>query len=166
MEIITGAERRRRVNVRSVLPVPDPETMTLRSELRTVAVGMIEIITGRERRRRWSVVEKPRIVAESQESGTRVCDVATRHDVSPSLLHGWRHLARQGLLRSGDAIAFVPVRLAPSMSDDPAPRSAPPASVDRGVAAIEVVLPLGGKILIRRETPVAMLRAVIAGLRG
>ena len=42
----------------------------------------------------------------------------------------------------------------------------PPASVDHGVAAIEVVLPSGGKVLIRRDTPVAMLRAVIAGLRG
>jgi len=127
---------------------------------------MIEIITGRERRRRWSVVEKLRIVAESQEPGTRVCDVAARHDVSPSLLHGWRHLARQGRLRSGDAIDFVPVRLAPSISDDPMTQRTPPASVDHGAAAIEVVLPSGGKVLIRRDTPVAMLRAVIAGLRG
>ena len=95
-----------------------------------MADGMIEIITGRERRRRWSVVEKPRIVAESQEPGARVCDVATRHDVSPSLLRGWRYLARQGRLRSGDAIDFVPVRLAPSISDGPAPRPTPPVSAD------------------------------------
>jgi transposase len=127
---------------------------------------MIEIITGRERRRRWSVVEKLRIVAESQEPGARVCDVAARHDVSPSLLHGWRHLARQGRLRSRDAIDFVPVRLASSMSDGPAPQPTPPASVDHGTATIEVVLPSGGRVLIHRDTPVAMLRAVIAGLRG
>jgi transposase len=128
---------------------------------------MIEIITGRERRRRWSVAEKPRIVAESQEPGARVCDVAVRHDVSPSLLHGWRYLARQGRLRSGDAIDFVPVRLSSSMSNGPAPpQPTPPASMDHGTAAIEVVLPSGGKVLIRRDTPVAMLRAVIAGLRG
>ena len=131
-----------------------------------MADGMIEIITGRERRRRWSIAEKLRIVAESQEPGTRVCDVAARHDVSPSLLHGWRHLARQGRLRSDDTIDFVPVRLASSMSDGPAPQPTPPASVDHGAAAIEVVLPSGGKVLIRRDTPVAMLRAVIAGLRG
>jgi transposase len=131
-----------------------------------VADGMIEIITGRERRRRWSVAEKLRIVAESQEPGVRVCDVAARHDVSPSLLHGWRYLARQGRLRSGDAIDFVPVRMASSMSGCPAPQPTPPASVDHGAAAIEVVLPSGGKVLIRRDTPVAMLRAVIAGLRG
>jgi transposase len=127
---------------------------------------MIEIITGRERRRRWSVAEKLRIVAESQEAGARVCDVATRHDVSPSLLHGWRYLARQGRLRSGDAIDFVPALLASSMNDVSAPQPTPPAPVGHGAAAIEVVLPSGGKILIRRETPVAMLRAVIAGLRG
>jgi transposase len=127
---------------------------------------MIEIITGRERRRRWSVVEKLRIVAESQEPGARVCDVAARHDVSPSLLHGWRYLSRQGRLRSGDAIDFVPVRLASSLNDDPAPQPTPPAGVDHGAAAIEVVLPSGGKVLIRRDTPVAMLRAVIAALRG
>ena len=127
---------------------------------------MIEIITGRERRRRWSVAEKLRIVTESQEPGARVCDVAARHDVSPSLLHGWRYLARQGRLRSGDAIDFVPVRLASSMSDGPTPQPTPPASVDHGAATIEIVLPSGGKVLIHRDTPVAMLRAVIAGLRG
>ena len=131
-----------------------------------MADGMIEIITGRERRRRWSVVEKLRIVAESQEPGVRVCDVAARHDVSPSLLHGWRHLARQGRLRSGDVMEFVPVRLSSSMSEVPAPEPTPPATADHGRAAIEVVLPSGGKVLIHRDTPVAMLRAVIAGLRG
>ena len=131
-----------------------------------MADGMIEIITGRERRRRWSVVEKLRMVTESQEPGARVCDVAARHDVSPSLLHGWRYLARQGRLRSGDAIDFVPVRLASSMSDGPTPQPTPPASVDHGAATIEIVLPSGGKVLIHRDTPVAMLRAVIAGLRG
>ncbi len=127
---------------------------------------MIEIITGRERRRRWSGVEKLRLVAESQEPGARVCDVAARHDVSPSLLHGWRYLSRQGRLRSGDAIDFVPVRLASSMSDVPAAQPSPPSTPDHGPAAIEVVLPSGGKVLIHRDTPVAMLRAVIAGLRG
>jgi transposase len=131
-----------------------------------VADGMIEIITGRERRRRWSVAEKLRIVAESQQPGVRVCDVAARHDVSPSLLHGWRHLARQGRLRSGDAIDFMPVRLASSRSEAAAPQPPPPSTTDHGAAAIEVVLPSGGKVLIRRDTPVAMLRAVIAGLRG
>jgi transposase len=127
---------------------------------------MIELITGRERRRRWGVAEKLRIVAESQQSGARVCDVAARHDVSLSLLHGWRRLAREGRLGRSDAIDFVPVRLASSMSDVAASQAPSPSTTDQGAAAIEVVLPSGGKVLIRRDTPVAMLRAVIAGLRG
>jgi hypothetical protein len=69
-------------------------------------------------------------------------------------------------LRSVGAIDFVPVQLAYSMSDASAPHLPPPSTTDHGAAAIEVVLPSGGKVLIRRDTPVAMLPAVIAGLRG
>jgi hypothetical protein len=32
--------------------------------------GTIEIVTGRERRRRWSIANKLRIVAETQEPGS------------------------------------------------------------------------------------------------
>jgi transposase len=131
-----------------------------------VASRTIEIITGRERRRRWGVAEKLRIVAECREPGTRICDVAARYDVCPSLLHNWRRLAREGRLRNGDATDFVPVRLTSSTGDVPALSPLPPSTTDHGSAAIEVVLPSGGKVLIHRDTPVAMLRAVIAGLRG
>ena len=61
---------------------------------------------------------------------------------------------------------FVPVRLSSSMSEVTAPEPTPPAIVDQGAAAIEVILPSGGKVLICGDTPVAMLRAVIVGLRG
>jgi transposase len=131
-----------------------------------VANRTIEIITGRERRRRWGIAEKLRIVSESREPGARVCDVAARYDICPSLLHNWRRLAHEGRLRNGDATDFVPVRLTSPISDAPASDSSPPSTTDHGAAAIEVVLPSGGKVLIRRDTPVAMLRAVIAGLRG
>jgi transposase len=127
---------------------------------------MIEIITGRERRRRWGIAEKLRIVAESEESGARICDIAARYDVCPSLLHNWRRLAREGRLTSGGAMDFVPVQLTSPIGDVGPSQPPPPSTADHGVAAIEVVLPSGGKVLIRRDTPVAMLRAVIAGLRG
>jgi transposase len=42
--------------------------------------GTIEIITGKERRRRWSVEQKLRIVAETEESGARIPEVAARHE--------------------------------------------------------------------------------------
>jgi transposase len=48
--------------------------------------SQIEIISARERRRRWSVEEKQRIVAETQEPGESVRAVAARHDLYPNLL--------------------------------------------------------------------------------
>ena len=60
--------------------------------------GAIEIITGRERRRRWSTQEKLRIVAETEEGGVHIGEVAARHDVYPSLLSTWRRQVREGRL--------------------------------------------------------------------
>ena len=131
-----------------------------------MADGTIEIITGRERRRRWSIAEKQRIVAESQEPGVCVTAVAARHDVCPSLLHGWRRLVREGRLRSGDALEFVPVRLASPINEAVALQSSSPSSTGHGTASIEVVLPSGSRVLIRHDAPVPVLRAVIAALRG
>jgi transposase-like protein len=69
--------------------------------------GAIEIILGterrrrwttQERRRRWTTQEKLRIVAETEEVGARIGDVAARHDVYPSLLCTWRCQVREGCL--------------------------------------------------------------------
>ena len=79
--------------------------------------GTIEIFTGRERRRRWGITEKLAIVSESQEPGACVADVAARHDIFPSLLHGWRRLARQGRLNASGPSGFVPVRLMSSLAE-------------------------------------------------
>ena len=131
-----------------------------------MADGSIEIITGRERRRRWSVAEKLRIVAESHEPGARVAGVAARHDMCLSLLHGWRRQVREGRLGSPATADFVPVRLL-SRSDDTSSALSPRGlAPEPGIAAIEVVLPSGGRILIRPGAPLSTLRAVIAALRG
>ena len=60
--------------------------------------GVVEIVTGRERRRRWSAEAKLRIVAELDEPGARVCDVAARHGVCESLVFTWRRQVREGAL--------------------------------------------------------------------
>ncbi len=60
--------------------------------------GVVEIITGRERRRRWSLQDKVRIVAETNEPGSMIRAVAARHGVCESLLFTWRRQAREGLL--------------------------------------------------------------------
>ena len=125
--------------------------------------GTIEIITRRERRRRWSMTDKLQIVSESQEAGTRVAHVAARHDVSPSLVHGWRRQVRDGRL---GASGFVPVRLTSPPVDGSLTPEARPSKIDRGATAIEVILPSGGHILIGPNAPLPVLRAVIAALRG
>ena len=74
--------------------------------------GVVEIITGRERRRRpWSVADKLRIVAESQEPGTLVRTVAARHGVCESLVFTWRRQVRDGVLVAPEMPTFVPVQV-------------------------------------------------------
>ena len=128
--------------------------------------GTIEIITGRERRRRWGITEKLAIVSESHEPGACVAAVAARHDICPSLLHGWRRLARQGRLNASGPSNFVPVRLMSSSEEAPAAASCRVAANNPETAPIEVILPSGGRVLIRHDAPLATLRAVIAALRG
>lgn len=73
--------------------------------------GVVEIITGRDRRRRWSVADKLRIVAETQDAGARVCDVAARHEVCESLVFTWRRQARDGVLITPEAPVFMAVHM-------------------------------------------------------
>ena len=69
----------------------------------------LEIISGVERRRRWSVADKLRIVAEADEPGSKVAEVARRHEISRSILWAWRKQARAGRLTMSDLPAFLPV---------------------------------------------------------
>jgi transposase len=106
------------------------------------------------------------IVSESHEPGACVAAVAARHDVCPSLLHNWRRLARAGRLGPSGSCDFVPVRVASSWNVSPASASSPASAPEPETPAIEVVLPSGGRVLIRRDAPLATLRAVFAALRG
>ncbi len=73
--------------------------------------GVVEIITGRERRRRWSLQDKIRLVAETNEPGSMIRAVAARHGVCETLLFTWRRQAREGLLGSvPESAVFVPVQ--------------------------------------------------------
>ena len=128
--------------------------------------GTVEIITGKERRRRWSTEEKLRIVAEAEEPGARVTDVAARHEVYPSLLFNWRRQVREGRLMPDSEPSFVPVRLIGSSTEKPA-LPTHRATMDKANAgAIEIALLDGTRVYIKREAQVPLLRPVIAALRG
>ena len=139
--------------------------------------GVVEVITGRERRRRWSTEQKLRIVAEAEEPGARVCDVAARHGACESPVFTWRRQAREGVLVAPEAPVFVPVRVldgpAPTASPRPAPCPAPtsaptsapaPARTDAGL--IEIELGDGRRVRVGSDVNLGALRRVLAALRG
>jgi transposase len=126
--------------------------------------SQIEIIGARERRRRWSVEEKLRIVAETQEPGASVRAVAARHDVYPNLLRTWRRLVVQGRLAATPPARFVPVRV---LEPAPAPAVILPAAADRPAAdTIEISLPDGSRVRVGSDVNLTALRRVMTVLRG
>src|SRR5580692_9683183 len=60
----------------------------------------MEIITGVERRRRWSPAEKLRIVAETEQAGSGIAEIARRYEISRGLLWNWRSQVRRGVLKA------------------------------------------------------------------
>ena len=131
-----------------------------------MADGTIEIITSRERRRRWSVEEKLRVVAESQEPGASVTAVAARHDIYPSLVFHWRRQFREGRLVTKDSPGFVPVRLLGRAKQSEPPALDPAVSDEGGTTSIEIALPDGSCIYISHAAQLPLLRGVLAALRG
>jgi transposase len=128
--------------------------------------GAIEIITGRERRRRWTVEQKLRAVAETQEPGVRVTDVAARHDIYPSVLFLWRRQVREGRLGPAGSPEFVPVRLLASPQEPTAQPARPAMPDESSTAGLEITLPDGTRLHIRDAAQLPLLRPVIAALRG
>lgn len=135
--------------------------------------GRIEIITGRERRRRWSIEEKLRIVAETEEAGARVADVAARHGVYPGLLFTWRRQVRDGLLAAPPRATFVPVRMLASAAAEPEIRhasnnhqDAPSPPTSGRSEMIEITLSNGCRLRVDQQIDVRALRRVVGVLRG
>ena len=126
--------------------------------------GKVEVIVGRERRRRWSLQEKLRIVAESEEPGSSVRTVAARHDVYPSLLHTWRRHARNGRLSPLVPARFVPLRVVEAASNSALALTAVADQTPAG--SIDITLPNGSRVRVDQAVNLAALRRVIAALRG
>ena len=121
----------------------------------------MEIITGVERRRRWRQEQKLRILAELEEPGSTVAEVARRHEVSRGLLWQWRDAQRRGELV--DQPAFLPMRV---LAAPEAPPAQPPGDAavepDR---RIEIVLPDGTTLRVSETVGAVGLHRVLAALR-
>ena len=134
----------------------------------------LEIISGVERRRRWSAADKLRIVAEADEPGAKVAEVACRHEISRSILWTWRKQARFGRLAMSDPPGFLPVLIdAASAMDAPnattnAPLAAPfqadaPSPPDQ--RAITITLANGTRLEISAALSLPALSCIIGALR-
>lgn len=93
----------------------------------------LEVITGVGRRRRWPVDFKAAVVAESQEAGTVVSEVARRHGLRPQQLFAWRNETRRAGINiaAGASAPFAPVMVTPAdplgtaLAEPPKIRAAP-----------------------------------------
>ena len=129
--------------------------------------GHVEILTGRERRRRWSAEDKLRIVAETEEPGACVKQVAARHDVYPALLFAWRRQVREGRLTRPQVPIFIPVETErPVSAAISLPSAPPPRTVASAVGRIEIELGDGSRVRVDDGVSLVTLRRVISALRG
>ena len=128
----------------------------------------LEIISGVERRRRWSVADKLRIVAEADEPGAKVAEVARRHEISRSILWTWRELT------ASEPLGFLPVVVDTSIAVDapietasapsaaPLPTKAPPLPDQR---LITITLANGTRLEISAALSLSALSCIIGALR-
>src|ERR1700761_323729 len=96
-------------------------------------MGRMTVITGGERRRRWSEDDRARILAQIEEPGAVVAEVARRADICTSLLYKWRREALRGASPGGAGFAPVVIDAAPA--DSPSP---PAANAEAGVIVVEM----------------------------
>lgn len=122
-------------------------------------VGCVEVVWRTRGYRRWPDAVKPRIVAESFRPGSRVADIARRHELAPHQVSDWRRQARQGLLADaldgltcGVLPAFVPVSVDGDAEMPPGAASAP-----EGVVSIEV----GDGVVVRVPGDVSAGRVAV-----
>ena len=129
----------------------------------------MEIITGVERRRRWSLEEKLRIVAETEQPGSGIAEIARRYEISRGLLWNWRSQVRRGVLRPDPPPVFLPVQTIsePANGNDTkhmAPSAGAGAEQVSG-SKIEITLPDGTSVKVGHDVGLAMLRRVMTVLR-
>ena len=131
----------------------------------------LEIISGVERRRRWSDADKLRIVAEADEAGAKVAEVARRHEISRSILWTWRKQARAGRLTMSDPPGFLPVVVDAVSAMDTAASEPSAASLQADAPpppdqrAITITLVNGTRLEISAALSLPALSCIIGALR-
>ena len=84
-------------------------------------MARMEIISGVERRRRWSKEAKLEILAEADQPGVRIGDVARRHDIHPGQIRLWR----KTFSHFSASPSFLPVQLVGDVGFEQKPAASP-----------------------------------------
>ena len=105
-----------------------------------------------------------RVLAELEVPGASVADVARRHDISRSLLWGWRRQARRRLRSVEGGTEFLPMRIAPDALLSASTHSAKPEPPTD--TTIEIRLADGTIVRVGSDVTAAALRRVLTALRG
>ncbi|WP_457587922.1 IS66-like element accessory protein TnpA [Ensifer canadensis] len=114
-------------------------------------MARMEVISGIERRRRWSDEAKLRILAEADQPGVRIGDVARRHDIYPAQIRLWR----QSFSCISAPATFLPVELIEEAGLAQA-RDTPPAPT-----VIEILLRNGRCLKVPADLELKMLASLI-----
>ena len=129
----------------------------------------MEIITGVERRRRWSLEEKLRIVAETEQPGSGIAEIARRYEISRGLLWNWRSQVRRGVIRPEPPPVFLPMQtISPPATSNDAKHVAPSGTAGAEQVSggkIEITLTDGTSVKVGHDVGMATLRRVMTVLR-
>ena len=127
----------------------------------------MEIITGVERRRRWRLEEKLRIVAETEQPGSGIAEIARRYEISRGLLWNWRSQVRRGVLGPEPPAVFLPVRTISEPAGGNGTRHVERSSASGPGSGgkIEITLPDGTSVKVGHDVGLATLRRVMTVLR-
>ncbi|WP_081858716.1 IS66-like element accessory protein TnpA, partial [Pseudorhizobium pelagicum] len=119
-------------------------------------MARIEIISGTERRRRWSDEAKLRILAEADEPGARISDVARRHDIHPDQIRLWR----QSFSHADRPTVFLPVEITEEVGV-----SWPTTAATRP-AIVEILLRNGRRLKVPVDVELKLLGPLVACVEG
>ena len=115
-------------------------------------MARMEIISGTERRRRWSDEAKLRILAQADEPGARIGDVARRHDIHPGQIRLWR----KSFNYVDRPTVFLPVEITEDVSarQTPTTRSTP--------VMVEILLRNGRCLKVPIDVELKLLGPLVA----
>lgn len=106
-----------------------------------------EVLIGPERRRRWSTPEKERILAEADEAGAVVAEVARRHDVTRQHIYQWRRELRRRVSSASNLPVFIAVEVLEETEASKIPTISASVCVEP-VGSVELMLRSGRSIRI------------------